>query len=67
MGNTKILCKQYEERAIRRILEGCPELAHTVSEKAKKYGGEIPLCLVVGREKKEPYYNPNMNAIVVNN
>lgn len=62
-----ILCKQYEQRKLREVLEGCPELAHTISQKAKKYGGEIPLRLVFLHTEKEPYYNPYKNAIVVNN
>lgn len=66
MGNIKVLCEQYEERAIREILEDCPELAHTISEKAKKYGSQIPLKLFFLHTGKEPYYNPHMNAIVVN-
>ena len=65
MRGIKVICKQHEERKIREILEGFPELTHTVVQKAKKYGNEIPLKLVFLYTKKEPYFDQNVNAIVV--
>ena len=65
MRDVKINCRQHERRAILDILEEYPNLKHAVVQKAKKYGNEIPLKLVFLYTKREPYFNQNVNAIVV--